>query len=245
MDTGKRFMFHFKLVAGVHILVVLLLAGWTGVRGCREPKHELIMPVEFVVNAGEVAELEPFLPEEPEVRREIPEPEPKREPRPEPKPKPKPKPKPEPEPKPKPKPPRKRIKVSRDKIVRRLDGKPQPKRLSDEEIRRRLAMGAKAGNHDSPLPGDEALGFELVRQAMYKAWNQPSREEVGDAIVGVTLRIDQSGRLVSKRIHKPSGSPVMDRSVTLALQAVTRIDGLNSRFLKRHEIITVNFRLEG
>ena len=229
-DTANpRFLFHLRMVAVAHVLIVLVIAGWSGWRGCRKPRTEVLLPVEFMVNVAakpEAPSTEPFLPPEPEPAvKETP------------------KPKPLPEPVPKPK--RKEIDVSREKVVKTLNReKPQPKRLSDEEIRKRLAMNATPGTRDILPPSEEALGFEMVRRAMYKAWNQPGTAEVGDVTAGVTLRLDSSGRVLSSELNRPSGNAVMDVSVRQALLAVSRIEGLSSGFLSRHQVITVTFKVE-
>jgi outer membrane biosynthesis protein TonB len=223
-----RFLFHLRLVTVAHVLIVLALFAWSGFRGCDRTRNEIVLPVEFMVNTvAETEAPEPFLPPEPvpAVEEE--------------------KPPPVPEQKPEPPPERKRIKVSREKKVRTIrQQEPTRPRLTEEEIRKRLAMDATAGNRDI-LPADEdALGFEIVRRALYRLWNQPGREEVGDAVAGATLRFGAAGRVLSADLDRPSGNAVMDASVRRALLAVGRIDGLTEDFLIRHQTITVNFKVE-
>jgi TonB family protein len=108
---------------------------------------------------------------------------------------------------------------------------PNRKRLSDEEIARRLALGATPSNRDL-MPEGDALDFEVIRRRLYKAWAQPGSAS-SRISAEVEIRLNNTGTIISRRLLRPSGNPVMDKSVMEAVQSVFRIDGLNPGFVDR------------
>jgi outer membrane biosynthesis protein TonB len=239
----RRFWRTFKVVAAVHVVVVIVLVVAGGLRAFRRDE-EFVQPVEFLVEVppslvaspeesrvpGPVApeEIGPpsppseSKPEETELPERVKEPEPK------------------PKPKPGPKPP---IERSATPVVRRPDGKPPVAPLSEDEIRKLLDRGAKPSNR-TVIPDDNNICFGLVRKAYYDAWIQPSRNEIGDASAEVLIRLGAGGTVVLQELKRPSGIAVLDSSVIAAAKQVRRIDGLTSDFISRHPTVTVLFRLE-
>jgi hypothetical protein len=118
---------------------------------------------------------------------------------------------------------------------------PGPK-LTDEEISRRLAQGATAGDHTTRLEGD-ALNLAKIRGQLNNAWSQPSHAEVGNAVAEVTLKFAPDGRIISAALTQKTGVPSMDSSVMEAVNSVTRVDGVSEDFLKYHSEITVDFKV--
>jgi outer membrane biosynthesis protein TonB len=223
MAMNKRFFHYFRIVAAVHIIVlvaVLVASGW---RNFFRKKPDFSVPVEFVV---EVPAQQALLSERPAAviePREIPEP--------------------DPTPAPKPPPRKEKIEVSKKKVVKPT-GKTEPvKPLSEEEIRRLLAMGAKPGNHTS-VPDEDVRCLDIVRRALYSAWNQPSSEEAGDATAEVTISVQAGGRVVSTKMTRKSGNVVVDSSVMDAVNSVKRVEGLTSGFVSRYPSITISFKVE-
>jgi outer membrane biosynthesis protein TonB len=115
--------------------------------------------------------------------------------------------------------------------------------LSQSEIRRLIAMGAKPGA-ETVMPGAEAMSYETIRRALYNAWVQPSADEAGSAVVEVELQLGSGGALTGWRIVKRSGVGVMDASVARALQGIKQIQGLAPAFISRHDTVTIAFRVE-
>lgn len=210
---NSRFFHYLKIVAAVHVGVVVVLMVVSGWRGFPRKKSAVMVPVEFVVEVpappAVVHEQVPenALEQESKQSREKP------------------------------------IERSHTKIRRKSDGKPSQRQLSQEEIRKLLAKGARAGDHTS-IPGDDTRYFEIVRQTLYKAWAQPSAEEVGDAVAEVSIRLRRDGQIIDRNMERESGNAVMDASVMEAVNSVQRITGLSSAFLIRHEAITVSFKVE-
>lgn len=225
----ERFRRSLKTSTIVHGIVLLaaivapLIFNWRTQR----KKKEIVQFVEFTV----------ALPENPAVKpvNEIRAPEP-----------PKPKPEapendiPEPEKKAKPK-----IEKSTKKI-KRDPPKPKTPPLSEAEIRKLLAQGAKISDKTSIPTGDALLSwyYAVVRQTMYDAWEQPSG--LG-GMAGLTaemeIRVSRDGTITRRRMTRPSGNAVMDESVKRAVDAVTRLKPLPAEFTGEYRDITIEFEL--
>ncbi len=238
----------FKVVAGVHIGVIVVAFFHSGVVHLFEPKPEITHPIEFVVDVTppmpDVGEVLPDIPE-PEFTPPAPIPEPIPSPVPAPKPIPEPIPIPVPAPKPLPKPkPRPPIEVSRRK-VRRSDApkRAKQKRLSEAEIQKLLADGATAGDYTS-IPDKDSRCLALIQKTLYAAWVQPSSEAAGGAVALLNVAFEPGGRVRSCKLQSPSGSAALDASVQQVAQSITRIHGLTPDFVRRHATVSVSFTVE-
>jgi TonB family protein len=198
------------------------------------------------------------VPKPPPDEKDIPEPEKPKPPKEEPKPKP-PAPKP---PKPEPKKPNK-IEVSK-KLVRRQPTSQRRSKLTAEELQRLLDRGARTGSKatlsDDDLrralnsdmrfsPGNpmsqELLYLEMVRQALYKSWNQPASLGVAGLVTQMEITVQPNGTILGSRVLAGSGNRVMDDSVVRAVQSVRRIYGVPASFFEGHRRIRVAFELTG
>jgi protein TonB len=121
--------------------------------------------------------------------------------------------------------------------------KPARQTLSDEEIRKWLGQRARIGTSDSLPDSERARNFNLVREVLYEAWEQPSRAEAGVCPAEVEFEIDASGRILSPRIVRSSGSPVFDASVLEAVRRAGRVPGLSPGFLRAYPRLRVEFKL--
>jgi len=207
-----------------------------------EPQPEKIEPVQ---------EPDPVMPENlPPIKEAV---VPKKEP-PKPKPKKKEPPKPKPEPK-KEEPPKKTFQKGKritktppkedfTKLKRATVSTPVDKPMSRDEIQKALQAGARPGAKNSLPDGEVSRCISLVRRAMYDNWIQPGSAEAGPNPAQLTIRLDSSGRIVSYRIHKSSGSQYFDQSVLKAAASVRQIRGLSSGFLKQYETLTIEFVLD-
>lgn len=219
---NKNFVHYLKIVAAVHIGVILLLVLISIGRVFFLSKPDVMLPVDFVVevpSAPVVTEKPARVVHEKEAQ-DMPSPTPEHEPE------------------------RKRkIERSKIRIIRGSKERPARKQLSEKEIKKLLAQGAKAGDHTS-IPDDDARCFEIVRQALYGAWVQPSAEEAAGAVAEASIRLRRDGIVVDRNLVRKSGNPVLDASVMQALHSIRRIAGLSSAFVNRHEVITVSFEIE-
>ena len=227
----NRFWHIVRIVAAVHVGVLLLIVGAGWLRSCRrEEPLEHMIPVDFLVDVtpAPVAPIEELLVEPPpEEASEIPEPVPV--------------PKETPKKKPREKP---KIEKGR-RVVRQPETPPpgQPK-LTPEQIRQRLLDGAKPSNRTTAMPDEDTRCLEAVRLAFYDAWVQPSRAEAGDAVAEGEIRLGSGGTVLGRRLSRTTGNPVLDASVTAALNAVSRIHGLTDGFIERHKTITIAFKVQ-
>jgi hypothetical protein len=227
---SPRFWRTLGIVAAVHVAAVLALLTVGGVRSCGR-KPEFVQPIEFLV------EVPPSLQENtaPEALESAPESESA--------------PEPEPvkhdavEPPPEPKPGRAPIERSTKTVVRKADGRPPVAPLSEEEIRKLLARGAKPSDR-TVIPEETDICFALVRKAFYDAWLQPSREEAGDAAMEMAISIGAEGVVLSRVVRRASGNAKMDASVIAAANTVKNIHGLTPAFIAAHPVVTVLFKLE-
>jgi outer membrane biosynthesis protein TonB len=219
---NERFFHYFRIVAAVHIFVliaVLVMSGW---RNFFRKKPDFSVPVEFVVEV-------PVQPAVSKPQAAITEPEKA----------------PEPVPKPAPPKPRKKkkIEISKKKVTKQTGGAQPKKALSEEEIKKLLAMGAKPSDHTS-VPDEDGRCLDIVRRKLYSAWNQPSAEEAGDSSVKVTIAVRADGQVVSRKMIGKSGNVVLDTSVMEAVDSVIKIQGLTPGFVSRYPSITISFKVE-
>mgnify|MGYP003730265919 CR=1 FL=1 len=220
----RRFVNNLEVVTCVHFLCVAALALLPAISKWMPRKQQMIIPIEFTVEAPPDA-LDRVLREIEEDKDRIPDFTAQ--------PKPKPKPKPEPQKKPEPAP---------KKIERPAQTARKPT-LTQEEIRKWLAKGARLSDHTS-IPPEDARCMELVRRALYDAWNQPSYDEVGNATALVVIRFERDGSVFGARLAKKSGSELMDSSVMQAATSVRKIEGLTRQFLDRFDEVTIEFKVE-
>lgn len=228
-----RFSRTFKIVAGIHLGLVVVVCFHSGIVHLFEPQPAVITPVEFVVDVT------PPMPDVEEVLPDVPaptsEPEPESIPEPESMPEPKPKPKPK---------PRKKIEVSRKRVTRSNQPQPKPRnRLSKAEIEKLLAEGAQPSDHTS-IPDESARCLALIKQTLYAVWEQPSREAATGAEAVLRLHLGPSGRVSDGALQRRSGNATLDASVMRVAESVQRIHGLSGAFIRRHPTVTVAFTVE-
>lgn len=219
---NRQFYKSLKTVAIIHagvLIVILVMSGWHRLFGA---KQEQVIPVEFVVDVSggpEVSEMS-MISEVPDVT-PVPDPRPSSPPR-------------ETH-----KPPK--IEVS-DRRIRKPGGRRTPT-LSEAEIRRLLAEGAKAGDHTSIPADEETRCVAIIRQTVQPIWarQQPRRDEVGDAMATVEFRIGAEGVVTGRRITRTSGVSSLDQAAMSAASKVTSFRGLTATFIRRHPTYPVNF----
>lgn len=137
-------------------------------------------------------------------------------------------------------------KLTPEEIARLIDrGATVGKRstLSDDDLRRILNTDTKFGK-GSPI-SQEQLYYEMVRQILHRAWDQPGSLGVVGLVTRVELTVAPDGRILSSRMVGGSGNAVMDNSVMQAVRSVPRLTGVPGDFLSSHQRITVAFELTG
>jgi TonB family protein len=214
---NKRFYKSLKLVTIIHVgvlIVILVMSGWHRLFGAKTEAH--VIPVEFVVEVPASAA--------PETRvvSDAPDPSP---------------PTPQRQPRKRPE-----IKVS-ERRIRKDGGSRRKPTLSEEQIRKLLAQGAKAGDHTSIPPDEETRCLAIIRQAVQPIWeqHQPSRDTVGDAVVAIEFKIGSGGMVTGRRVLRASGVATLDRAALAAAAKVKRFRGLTASFIRKHPTYPVNF----
>lgn len=155
-----------------------------------------------------------------------------------------------------------KIKIS-NKVIKRQLPNGQGK-LTAEEVRKLLDRGAKIGKKPSLSEADmrrllnsdsrfadgsavtqEFVVLDMVRQAMYRAWNQPTDIGIAGLVTRVELTFNPDGTIVGSRILSSSGNKTMDASVMRAVESVHRVFNLPAGYLSSHRRIPVAFELTG
>ncbi len=134
------------------------------------------------------------------------------------------------------------IKVSKQKVVRE-EQEPAlpPKKITEEQLRKELASVI---NTTSYTLSDEQKNMVRIRNALYLAWQQPSKEAVGDDQVTLEISFDANGNIISRKLIRSSGNKILDESVIYGASKVNSIPGLTKEFFKRNKKVTILFRVE-
>ena len=132
-----------------------------------------------------------------------------------------------------------------DKIVKRRKTREESKTVSADEVKRRLLSGDEKSKISTSSQDEDAIYFDIVRRAMYRAWIQPESLAVEGLTTKAMIQLANDGTVISGKVIRPSGNGVMDASVKSALASVKRIPGLSASFLATHREITVDFELSG
>jgi len=210
-----------RVVTVVHaallVVMVFFSVGWEWARR----KREKIIPVAFMVEAPAVSAAAVSAPPKPAPKPPDPRPAPK-----------------PPDPKPAPKP----IERSTKRVTGASRQTKQPA-LSEEEIRRLMAMGAVAGDR-TVLPDEASRCMELIRRRLHDAWIQPGAAAAAGDAAEVTIRLGTGGRILERRLSRASGNAAVDASVMEAVGRVDAIYGLTEAFIMAHQVVTVAFRVE-
>jgi outer membrane biosynthesis protein TonB len=216
---GPHFYRNLRIVALIHVAVVIVLC-FTAFRRCvvrREP--ERTVPVEFLVEVPPAPEAEAAPVAEPP-----PTPPPERAPAPR---------------------ERKKIEISRKRVTRTTGRSTPAKPLSEEEIRKLLAQGARPADRTVVPPDEASRSLALIRQAFEAAWHPPGAEGIDVSEVSVRIRFTADGTVVQRDLVAPSGNEVLDASVRQALAAIRQVKGLSTAFLEdRGHVVTIAFEVK-
>lgn len=236
MSTRPTFR-TFRVVAIVHVVLFVACLVVPGCMRFFQKKELTTIPVDFMVDTRPPApdSPAPIVPDNPEPPPPVPDPEPEPDPI-----VPKPEPVKPPEP---PKPPRKRPEIIKGpRMVRKQTQPPKP-RLTQQEIDRLLAAGAKPSETTS-VPSEAARGEALIHDQFHEAWKQPSYEAAGGRDAFLIVVFTPNGTVKSFRLKKKSGSDLLDRSVLDAARSVPRVFGLTAAFIAQDPEVTIRFHVK-
>lgn len=264
MEQSKGRAIAISVAANAVICVALALVSLGGCAG--GPKEEIV-PVEFLVvteeNAADVLAEAPNEVAEPEP--EPPKPEPKPDPKPDPAPIPPPPPKAEPEPappKPPPKPKDEPKKPAKPRYVQAKDIKlgkrvgpvttgrkdrtkaATARKLSEAEIRRLLAAGARPGNVNQTPPNEASRCYGVIARAFREACaNTLEGSPTGRAPV-LRVTFGAGGAVEGIAVAQSSGDGTFDRQVLAACRKVRWVSGLSAAFLKDYRSVDIRVDVE-
>lgn len=152
---------------------------------------------------------------------------------------------------PKPPPPKekKKITLSKKKVNRPSNSKPEPlpqKPSAANQISQQLENLKKTKS--SSKTDFPRWYYAHVRQVVFASWGdeKPSSDMVMQGAVAiVSITVDRSGRITNRRLQRQSGSPVLDASALRAVNKVRELKPLPANFRGKSKIITINFELTG
>ncbi len=249
--------------------VIFALLGSVSFNGCLSAqRQEEIIPMDFVVvteeNAADVLSEEPNDAVEPEPQ---PQPEPAPPPPPPPPdPEPAPAPKPEPQPAPAPEKPKaepqkapekpkwKAVSAKEIKIGKRVgpvtSGKKDKtkaataKKLSEAEIRRLLAAGARPGNKNQVPPNVLSRCYGLIARAFREACEGTLEASPTGRAPKLRVSLAAGGAVKGITVAESSGDGAFDAQVLAACRQVRRIAALPESFLEAYTSVTIRVDVE-
>ena len=117
--------------------------------------------------------------------------------------------------------------------------------LSEQEIKRRLALGAKASDH-TVIPGEDQRQKLIVKNVLYDSWVPPSKADAGDAVTVVRLWFGDGGWITKWKMESKSNVPVLDDSVTRLLENIRQVPGLSQDFINQYRLrgFTADFSVQ-
>jgi len=128
--------------------------------------------------------------------------------------------------------------------------RPAGRRYSQGDISKMLqeGIGGSSGRAGVLTGGDadSAMGwyYALVKQILYEAWNQPTTISLAAApLTEVVIRVERSGRIIQRKLYRPSGNVLMDQSVMQAVNSVDRLRPLPAEALGPYRDIVIQFEL--
>lgn len=249
--------------------VIFALLGSVSFNGCLSAqRQEDIIPMDFVVvteeNAADVLAETPNDAVEPEPQ---PQPEPAPPPPPPPPdPEPAPAPKPEPQPAPAPEKPKaepqkapekpkwKAVSAKEIKIGKRVgpvtSGKKDKtkaataRKLSEAEIRRLLAAGARPGNKNQVPPNEASRCYGVIARAFREACEGTLEASPTGRAPKLRVSLAAGGAVKGITVAESSGDRAFDAQVLAACRQVRRIAALPESFLEAYTSVTIRVDVE-
>lgn len=119
-------------------------------------------------------------------------------------------------------------------------GTSRDKPLSQAEIMKALAAGARFGASNQLAPNEESRCVSLISRRFYEVWDLPGGYE--GHTVQITVRFGAAGKITGFRIAKSSGIAALDQSVLAAAKRADHVNGLSADFLQRYPEITIEMK---
>ena len=120
-------------------------------------------------------------------------------------------------------------------------GTSRDKPLSQAEIAKALAGGARFGASNQLAANEEQRCISLISRRFYECWTDFEWSE-NLRPVHLMVRFGSGGKILGYRIIQSSGNEKMDMSVLAAAKRAGYVAGLSSEFLKRYPEVTIEMK---
>ena len=117
-------------------------------------------------------------------------------------------------------------------------GTSRDKPLSQAEIMKALAAGAKFGASNQLAANEEQRCISLISRRFYECWTDFSWSENLRPVL-LSVKFGGGGKIVGYKIVQSSGDTAVDRSVLAAAKRADHVSGLSAEFLKRYPELTI------
>ena len=150
----------------------------------------------------------------------------------------------------KPKEPPKKKEFKRGKLVKHPKIKPpmkllpgkgtsRDKPLSQADIMKALAGGARFGASNQLAANEEQRCISLISRRFYECWTDFNWSENLRPVL-LTVRFGPGGKILGYKIFQSSGDAKVDQSVLAAAKRANHVSGLSAEFLRKYPEITIS-----
>ena len=116
-------------------------------------------------------------------------------------------------------------------------GTSRDKPLSQAEIMKALAGGARFGASNQLAANEEQRCLSLIKKRIEECWNFSYVDYIRP--VPLTIRFGPGGKIVKFELDGTSGDADVDRSIKAAAKRAGYISGLSAEFLKKYPEVTI------
>ena len=118
-------------------------------------------------------------------------------------------------------------------------GTSRDKPLSQAEIMKALAAGAKFGASNQLAANEEQRCISLISRRFYECWTDFNWSENLQPVL-LSVRFGGGGKILGYKIVQSSGDAKVDQSVLAAAKRADHVSGLSAEFLKKYPEITIS-----
>lgn len=118
-------------------------------------------------------------------------------------------------------------------------GTSRDKPLSQAEIMKALAGGAKFGASNQLAANEEQRCISLISRRFYECWTDFNWSENLKPVL-LTVRFGAGGKILGYKIYQSSGDAKVDQSVLAAAKRANHVSGLSAEFLRKYPEITIS-----
>ena len=118
-------------------------------------------------------------------------------------------------------------------------GTSRDKPLSQADIMKALAAGAKFGASNQLAANEEQRCVSLISRRFYECWTDFNWSENLRPVL-LAVKFGGGGKILGYRIVQSSGDAKVDQSVLAAAKRADHVSGLSAEFLKKYPEITIS-----